>query len=145
MGKNFAHSIYGINKADKGAIVCPSAVDNSIRITIDDFSSEEEFLYWKALSDSDYRQAELNERPYTDGLLFLLELSDEAAKAPSAEDAMLSILTALESASSHALLQNALAMLTPVEKRRLLLNAINGLTVRQIGIYRPPKAGKYGR
>ena len=46
-------SDYALNKLDKEAIVCPSATGVHIRLTREDFASEEEFLYWKELSDSD--------------------------------------------------------------------------------------------
>ena len=52
-------SDYALNKLDKEAIVCPSATGVHIRLTREDFASEEEFLYWKELSDSDYHKREL--------------------------------------------------------------------------------------
>lgn len=47
-------SIYALNKIDPNAIVCPDADGNLIRLTRDDFASEEEFLYWKTWSDNDF-------------------------------------------------------------------------------------------
>jgi len=133
MGKNFAKSDYGVNKADKDAIVCSSAVGNSIRITRDDFDSDVEFTRWKTRSNADYRQTELTERPYTDNLMFLADLSDEVAKSPSAEETLLSILSAQERNASHKQVQDALTVLTSTEKRRILLHTVKGLTYRQIG------------
>ena len=52
-------SDYALNKLDKDAIVCPSATGVHIRLTREDFASEDEFLYWKKLSDSDYHKREL--------------------------------------------------------------------------------------
>ena len=52
-------SDYALNKLDKDAIVCPSATGVHIRLPREDFASEEEFLYWKELSDSDYHKREL--------------------------------------------------------------------------------------
>ena len=44
-------SDYALNKLDKEAIVYPSVTGVHIRLTREDFASEEEFLYWKKLSD----------------------------------------------------------------------------------------------
>ena len=52
------HSDYALNKADKNAIVCPSVTGEHIRLTREDFSSEEEFLYWKDWSDNDLHKIE---------------------------------------------------------------------------------------
>ena len=52
-------SDYALNKLDPDAIVCKSVSGVHIRLTREDFSSEEEFLYWKKLSDSDYHKREL--------------------------------------------------------------------------------------
>ena len=40
-------SDFALNKFDKDAIVCPSATGVHIRLTREDFASEEEFLRWK--------------------------------------------------------------------------------------------------
>lgn len=40
-------SIYALNKKDPNALVYTDADGNLIRLTRDDFASEEEFLYWK--------------------------------------------------------------------------------------------------
>ena len=41
------HCGYALNRLDKTAIVCQSVTRNHIRLTREDFSSEEEFIYWK--------------------------------------------------------------------------------------------------
>ena len=56
------HSDYALNKIDKEAIVCPCAGGDHIRLTRNDFASDEEFNYWKAWSDDDYRKIELGGR-----------------------------------------------------------------------------------
>lgn len=47
-------SIYALNKKDPNALVYTDADGNLIRLTRDDFASEEEFLYWKTWSDNDF-------------------------------------------------------------------------------------------
>ena len=46
-------SDYALNKQDQDSIIYIS-VNGRIRLTRADFSSEEEFLKWKAWSDADY-------------------------------------------------------------------------------------------
>ena len=50
-------SEYALNKYDQDSIIYIS-VSGRIRLTRADFSSEEEFLKWKAWSDADYHQTE---------------------------------------------------------------------------------------
>ena len=40
-------SEYALNKLDQDAIVCPSATGIHIRLTREDFDTEEEFRFWK--------------------------------------------------------------------------------------------------
>ena len=44
-------SSYALNKKDPNAIVYMDANEAIIRLTREDFASEEEFLKWKSLSD----------------------------------------------------------------------------------------------
>ena len=55
-------SIYALNKKDPDAIVYMDTNEVIVRLTREDFASEEEFLKWKALSDEDYGQC--NSRGY---------------------------------------------------------------------------------
>ena len=52
-------SEYALNKYDQDSIIYIS-VSGRIRLTRADFSSEEEFLKWKAWSDADYHETEKN-------------------------------------------------------------------------------------
>ena len=47
-------SIYALNKKDPDAIVYMDANEGIIRLTREDFASEEEFLKWKSWSDENY-------------------------------------------------------------------------------------------
>ena len=47
-------SDYALNKLNPNAIVCKSATSVHIRLTREDFASEEEFLRWKEWSDNSY-------------------------------------------------------------------------------------------
>ena len=60
------NSDYVINKLDTEAIVCRSITGQLLRITREDFSSDEEFEKWKLWSDTDYHKTELRDRAYSD-------------------------------------------------------------------------------
>ena len=60
------NSDYVINKLDTDAIVCRSVTGQLLRITREDFSSDEEFEKWKLWSDTDYHETELRNRAYSD-------------------------------------------------------------------------------
>lgn len=47
---------FTLNKFDKNAIVCQSVSGFNIRLTREDFDSEEEFIYWKNWSDCNYKE-----------------------------------------------------------------------------------------
>ena len=49
-------SDYALNKKDQDSIVYSGSDGNIARITRADFSSEEEFLFWKSWSDADYKE-----------------------------------------------------------------------------------------
>lgn len=57
-------SIYALNKKDPNALVYTDADGNLIRLTRDDFASEEEFLCWKKVSDADYHGEEKADHLY---------------------------------------------------------------------------------
>lgn len=132
MGKNYAQSDYGVNKANPNAIICTSVTGESIKITSEQFQDEAEFFFWKDFSDEDYHQTELVERPYTDDLLYLDGLSDEVAQSPSAEDIMLALLAAEEFDDLSIRLWNAMKKLTPTQQNRIILYAIEGLSQQDI-------------
>lgn len=60
------NSDYAINKLDPNAIVCRSTTGQLLRITREDFASDEEFEKWKAWSDADYHESELRDRAHDD-------------------------------------------------------------------------------
>ena len=49
-------SDYALNKKDQDSIVYSGSDGHVTRITRADFSSEEEFLFWKSWSDADYKK-----------------------------------------------------------------------------------------
>ena len=81
-------SIYALNKKDPDAIVYMDANEVIVRLTREDFASEEEFLKWKALSDEDYHASEKEAHVYANHTLALDELSEEAASIPAVDVCM---------------------------------------------------------
>ena len=54
-------SCYAVNKATPDAIVYPSADGHDVHITRENLTNEE-FLFWKNWSDTDYHETELHDR-----------------------------------------------------------------------------------
>lgn len=125
-------SVYALNKMDKDAIVCPSVTGEDIRLTREDFSSEEEFLHWKKLSDADYRKIE-NDGQSNSRCLSLDAQGD--TPAPSAEEAALAPYIAAEKAERREwLLEQLRIHLTEKQFRRIRLYYLDGRTEDEIAI-----------
>ena len=126
-------SIYALNKKDPNAIVYTDADGNLIRLTRDDFASEEEFLRWKKLSDADYHGEENADHLYYDGTLSLEGLSEEAIATPSAEEGYIAVINLSERQLLGKLLLEGMGdKLTENQRKRLWLYCVDGLTLREI-------------
>ena len=75
-------SDYALNKKDPEAIVYHSATGVHIRLTRENFASEEEFRLWKDFSDDDYRDIENAGRTYRNNCVPLTDSLESSA--PSA-------------------------------------------------------------
>lgn len=126
-------SIYALNKKDPNAIVYTDADGNLIRLTRDDFASEEEFLCWKKVSDADYHGEEKADHLYHDGTLSLEGLSEEAIATPSAEEGYIAGINLSERQLLGKLLLEGLGdQLTVLQRNRLLLYCVSGKTEAEI-------------
>lgn len=126
-------SIYALNKKDPDAIVYRDADGYIRRLTRADFSSEEEFLQWKAWSDENYHDTEKREHIHSDNTLSLYGLSDEAASVPSPEDDMVDKHSEQERTQLALLVRQGLtSCLTPAQRRRLWLYCVDKLTEDEI-------------
>ena len=124
-------SDYALNKKDQEAIVCPSATGVHIRLTREDFTSEEEFLRWKAWSDGDYKGIESAGRSYYDNCIPLTE--DLKSTGTSAEDAFFSTLLEAEHIEQKiALLHQIKDVLTETQYHRLWLYYVRSMTVEKL-------------
>ena len=107
-------SEYALNKYDQDSIIYIS-VSGHIRLTRADFSSEEEFLKWKAWSDADYHQTEKEGRSFNDNRVALDDYLDVAGAVQSAEDEFFSeLLKADAQAEAKALREKRLAALKAI-------------------------------
>ncbi len=127
-------SIYTMNQRDPDAIVYLDSDGNVIRLTREDFSSEEEFQRWKDWSDQQYLQEVRQEKGYWDRKVTIKE-SDQRQDVPTDSEALL-----LEREESMAQKRAALVvtrdirrLLTTTQYRRLWLYGAMGMTEEEIG------------
>ena len=70
------NSDYALNKRSRDSIVCKSVTGENIHIRREDFLNDEEFEYWKAWSDADYRATEKHDRHQLDNCFTLVDGCD---------------------------------------------------------------------
>ena len=127
-------SSYALNKKDPNAIVYMDANEAIIRLTREDFASEEEFLKWKALSDEDYHASEKEAHVYANHTLVLDELSEEAASIPAADVCMEQAHDRAE--AIHRSVRKVTQIrkhLTDTQFRRVWMYFVDWMTVDEIG------------
>lgn len=108
-----------LNKFDKTAIVCQSVSGPDVRLTREDFASEEEFNYWKAWSDDDYKEIDRIGREDNACLSFE---DQQGIRVPSAEDVVLApYIEAEEKERRRRMLEQIRTSLTEKQYRRLCL------------------------
>lgn len=123
-------SDYALNKVDKASIVCPSVTGEHIRLTREDFASEEEFERWKNWSDDDYHKIELIGRNDDACLSFEAQWD---TPAPSAEEMVLASYTAAEKEiQRRQALEQVKSRLTPKQFRRLWMFHVENLSMKEI-------------
>ena len=126
-------SDYSLNKNNPDAIVCRSADGVHIRLTREDFDSEEEFQKWKDWSDQDYYGTEKTGHVFSNHTLSLDCLSEKPIAVQSPEDMLIEVIDQQERQELRRLLIEGLgSCLTQSQRRRLWLHCVDGLTVRQI-------------
>lgn len=105
-----------------------------IRLTREDFASEEEFLKWKSLSDADYHASEKEDHVYANHTLALDELSEEAASIPAADICMEQAHDRVaEIRRSTQKVTQIRKHLTDTQFRRMWMYFVDGMTIDEIG------------
>ena len=82
------NSIYALNKKDPDAIVYPSANGKLIRVTREDFPSEEKFLAFKKWSDENFHEEEKLDHREANHTLSTEDLSEAAMATPAVDVVM---------------------------------------------------------
>ena len=82
------NSIYALNKKDPDAIVYPSASGKLIRVTREDFPSEEKFLAFKKWSDENFHEEEKLDHREANHTLSTEDLSEAALATPAVDVVM---------------------------------------------------------
>lgn len=122
-------SDYALNKKNKEAIVSRNAAGEYIKLTKEEFASEEEFAHWKEWSDDEYRQEYNAEQSYK-------RLKNKLQKQAENEVASLSVeqllLNDLADEERKDLVNKIKSVLTEKQFRRLWLYYVEGKTEQQI-------------
>ena len=126
-------SDYALNKQDPEAIICKSVTDIHIRLTRLDFDSQEEFEAWKRWSDEDYHEIERQDHIYHNHVLTADTLAGVVLAALSPEEEMIDEQDRMEREQLYQAIRDALEnQLTPAQRHRLWLYAVDGLTEAEI-------------
>ncbi len=128
-------SDYALNKMAPDAIVYMDAAGEVTRLTQADFSSLEEFQLWKAWSDENYHDTEKANHVFYNHTRSLHGLSEQAIAVPSPEDALMEAQEQQERLELRRMLMEGLnSCLTPIQRRRLWLYCVDGLTEDAIAL-----------
>lgn len=136
MGEVFNRkNVYALNKKNPKAIVCPDAINGAQLLTRSDFSSEEEFLFWKEWSDQDYHfraQGDWREENHT---VSMCALSDQAVSIEGPEELLqLYEETKLQEEEAAQRLSLCKEQITAKQFRRVWLCYVKGRTHREIAV-----------
>ncbi len=122
-------SDYALNKKNKEAIISRNAKGEFIKLTKEEFASEEEFKKWKEWSDDEYRQEYNAEQSHK-------RLKNKLQKQAEYEVVSLSVeqilLNDLADEERKALVNKIKSVLTEKQFRRLWLYYVEGKTEQQI-------------
>ncbi len=122
-------SDYALNKRGKSAIVCSSATGAHIRLTREDFASEEAFKRWKSWSDRDYYDTEKDGRDFYDNNIQLDIRVGKLGAVPSIEVGIFTALADIEARENQAWraatsIERIKSCLTKTQYRRLWLHSV---------------------
>ena len=125
-------SDYALNKKDKDTIVYRGNDGYEQRLTKNDFSSEEEFQFWKVWSDNDYHSTDNADTYYLRHIVGMDTLDGKISIA-SPEDTMIEEIDRKEQiATARETVNSIMRILTEVQFRRIWCHFALGLKVRVI-------------
>lgn len=124
-----AKTDYTLNRKNKDAIVCKTAVGNYVLLKREDFGSDEEFEKWKIWSDEDYHVEKNANRRTSRKNVMLSEKVDNECYCVSAEDILCEKLDSLERIDKVFRIKE---LLTETQYRRLWLYGVKGISMPKI-------------
>ena len=127
------NSNYALNKRDPEAIVYKSATGLHIRLTREDFDTEEEFLAWKLWSDQDLHEEEKENYDYAKHTVSLEAIPESSVTVPSMETSM-ELRVDRRRHIHHAVetVRSVQRILTQRQYRRLWMYCVEQMTQQQI-------------
>ena len=127
------NSLYALNKKDPDAIVYPTADGKTVRITREDFPSEEEFLAFKAWSDENFHKEDNRDVTENRYRLSLDDLSEAALAVPAIDVVMdRKQQRAEQKRKASDMVVQLKDKLTETQFRRLWMYYVDGMTEAQI-------------
>ena len=127
------NSLYALNKKDPDAIVYPTADGKTVRITREDFPSEEEFLTFKAWSDENFHKEDNRDVTENRYRLSLDDLSEAALAVPAIDVVMdRKQQRAEQKRKASDMVVQLKDKLTETQFRRLWMYYVDGMTEAQI-------------
>ena len=129
--KDFQYTDYGINHANKDAIVYRFANGEVREITAADFGGDEnEFRKWKELSDNDLHDEENHMRSISRKDVSINGLDEtDLARLPSLDNVL---MTSTDDKEFTNEMSEFIALLTETQKRRLFMFAFRKMSYRDI-------------
>ncbi len=127
-------SSYALNKKDDNAIVYIDANENIIRLTREDFASEEEFLKWKSWSDENYHTEDKHDVVEGKHNMSVDDLSEAALAIPGIDVVMDQQYERAEKRrQASTMVAQIKDNLTETQFRRIWMYLIDGMTIDEIG------------
>ena len=127
------NSLYALNKRDPDAIVYPTADGKTVRITREDFPSEEEFLAFKAWSDENFHKEDNRDVTENRYRVSLDDLSEAALAVPAIDVVMdLKQQRAEQKRKASDMVVQLKDKLTETQFRRLWMYGVEGKTLEEI-------------
>ena len=127
-------SSYALNKKEVNAIIYIDANENIIRLTREDFASEEEFQKWKAWSDENYHTEDNRDVVEGKHNMSIDDLSEAALSLPAIDVVMDRQHEKSERRRmASAMVSQIRDKLTETQFRRLWMYFADGMTVDEIG------------
>ena len=129
------NSIYTLNQKDPNAIVYPTADGKLIRVTREDFPSEEAFLAFKAWSDENFHEEEKLDHREANHVLSIDDLSEAALAVPAVDEEIELEMQVVENRRKASdMLVKLKDKLTETQFRRLWMHRIEGRTEEEIAV-----------